>query len=1257
MQIWKTHHSTFSLVPEHESRFRFLIHLLTAESTHELVPVSSSDLRLLNFKLIGDTMLSCRDRICAIKYRFGFSKFAGSNQVIAERNVRNTNDDPSIRAQRVRFVLRSFALCAALILVFSRHAFAQKATGGIQGIVSDNTGNVIANAAVTLIDEAGGKSFSQTSDASGVFRFFDLKPAEYKVTITASGFKVESIQHVVVQISQVAPLNVSLQIGNVQEEVSVVANSANQVDTVSTESGTVITLAQIQHLAIVGRNVMDLAQLAPGVQLRDGSDIDPTKNNFTIAAFQGRSGRETQVQWDGLSIQDHTVGGAIQNVGLDAVQEFQVAETTLHPAQSVASGGAVNMVSRTGSNALHGSAFDFFRDSRMGAKLGAVRFPYDRNQYGGRLGGAFIPNRLFFFADAEGTDARDSYYGTSPFPSLVGFYSKPFRENFIVGRVDYTLSDHWRSFARYSYTNNHGVVGNPTLGNSFIDAMVQKTDSNVVAGNLSYAGNHSTHTFAYGFTTYSQELLPNPDTPSPVDSEGRKYLLQIDGGSTLSYGPNWLASQYQKVHTYQGKYDGNTVFGKHMLSYGVDMTHWVLGGLFQLRGDGPELDTYTHDLTSVASVPEDYPLVSISLSNHLGYYSTTPALGFPHGGIFQWRPAVYIHDSWTISPRLTVNGGVRWTYLKGQFNEDLNRGTLIDEFHPGYGGYRHTPATNFGPQLGVAFDPTGTGKTVIRSAAGLYVEELSWDGFVNDSTSFVPAGLAQSLPTLSSGSALADPRTGTAFVAGDPLAASYGFPNGTSGPALASLFGQPIGNVATSVLNLSNLYVAASALNTSTATFLDLNHQITAAAFTAGVKNPKVFQYNAALQHELKKGIVFTAEFVLVHGYDFPLSVDENHVGSAIAGNFDRTTAANAIAQGNASLGCAPTQGMDCAIAKGATIATYGGYGLGSGYAAQGYAFRGQNPEFGQMLFAEHKAFNNYKGVNLRLDARFGQSTRDSLSWMKETTMTFAYTVGSNTGNVRSGGTSTGDPSAFAATWDNTSPLKYQGPDVLDRKNMLNVGTVTSLKGGFYFSQITHWFSALPQNILIPTAYQGCEGGPEEIFCSDVTGDGTTNDLLPTAGAGAFGRSVKASNLNGVINKYNASYAGKPTPAGALLISQGLLTGAQLSQLGGVMPTLSNAPAGEVGLDLLLLTDVRLAYHHGFFSDKISIEPTFDAFNIFNRTSYDPPGNLLNGNLYGTIGSINGTTRDERTNVRQRGSGTFEQGARRQMQAGLRISF
>ena len=223
----------------------------------------------------------------------------------------------------------------------------------------------------------------------------------------------------------------------------------------------------------------------------------------------------------------------------------------------------------------------------------------------------------------------------------------------------------------------------------------------------------------------------------------------------------------------------------------------------------------------------------------------------------------------------------------------------------------------------------------------------------------------------------------------------------------------------------------------------------------------------------------------------------------------------------------------------------------------------------------------------------------------------------------------------------------------------MNISTITDTPGGFSFSTIWHWFSKLPQSPLLPVAFGGCDGGPSEIFCSDFTGDGTTADLLPTApGPGSYGRSISGvSGLNNAITRYNNQYAGTLTPAGQTLVSQGLFSTSQLQQLGAVMPTLSTAPAGAVGLDSLFTADLRVSWHHTFFRDRVEIEPMMDVFNVFNRTNYDPPANLLAGDLTGTAGHINGTTRSNRTNYRQRGSGTFEAWANRVLQFGLRISF
>ena len=1134
--------------------------------------------------------------------------------------------------------------------------YAQKASGGIEGTIADPSGAVVLDARVTATNDATGEKLVALSDQRGLYRLLEVHPAVYSVTVEAQGFAQITEAHVLVLISRVTPLNFTLRPGRISEQL-VVASGPFNLDSISTESGQVITREQIEQLPIIGRNAMDLAQLSPGVQLRDGNDIDPTKNNFTIAAFQGRSGRETQIQLDGLSIQDHTVGGAVQNVGLDAVQEFQVAQSTLNPAQSVASGGAINILTRSGGNQTHGSAFEFFRDSRLGARIGPVRSPYDRNQLGGNLGGAFRPNRLFYFTDYELTDSRDSFYANTIFPALNGFFAKPFREQFVTGRLDGVLSDKWKAFGKYSYSPNRGVVGFPQLGVSYLDSLDNKTQAIVYGGNLTYAGDHVSHSFSFGVNSYSERLIPNPQAPAPTDPSGRKYLIVIDRGSTLAYGINPLASQFQKQHNQEVKYDAQIEIGRHTLALGVDMTHWLLGTDFPLMLGGPAIFSFSHLATGVMD-PTQYPLAGIALGNGLGYYTEGGALGFPHGAWREWRPAAYVHDVYKASRNLTVNAGLRYVFFSGQFAPDINHPALLDSFQPGLSGYRHAPKTNFAPQIGVAWDVGGKGKTVLRSAAGLYFEELTIDGIAGDTSNFIPAGISSQSQLVLPGAPLIDPRSGIAFTAGDALAMQFGFPDGTSGPALSPLFSETIGQAANAVNNLNQLYIAASALNTSTASSFDLNQALYSPAWPAGTKNPRVAQFNVAVQRQLGANLVFTGEYVIVHGYEFPLTVDENHIGAANPASFDASAAVVAITAANASFGCpAGTTGIDCAIVNGATIADYGAYGLGAGTAANGYAFRGTNPMFGTMLFAAHKAMNTYNGLNLRLDGRFGEPSPPAFRWMNGNTVTFAYTLSRNLGNL-SAENHAADLAVPSSAWDSLQPNRFVGPDGLDRTSMLNAGTITQIKKGFVFSQITHWYSPLAGNPLIPTAFQACGGGPEEIFCSDWTGDGTTGDLLPTAGPGAFGRSLKgAKGLNRAIIQYNTRFAGQPTPAGKLLLAQGLLTASQLQQLGGVMPVLPLAPANQVGLDLLLLTDLRLAWNYKIANDRLTLSPSWDIFNAFNRSSYDPPANILDGNLSGQPGSINGTTKANRTNIRQRGSGTFEQGARRQMQAGFRISF
>jgi hypothetical protein len=1160
---------------------------------------------------------------------------------------------------------------------------AQRITGGIKGAVTDASGSAVPGVTIAVIDEATRKTLQTKSQADGIFEVIDLLPGNYTVTAEAQGFAEVKLEHVVVEVAAVASITLKLSVGQISQVITVSAADRTQVDTVSTEVGGVVNSQEIEQLALSGRNVMDLAQLQPGVQLRDASDIDPTKNNMEVISLQGRSGRETRTQWDGLSVQDPMFGGPAVNVGLDAIQEFQVAEAVHDPAQSVASSGAINMITRRGGNDLHGSGFGFFRDHRFAARIAPVATPYDRYQVGGRLGGAIVKDKLFFFTDIERTDTRDSFYANPPiFTSLKGTYPKPFTDNFGVIRSDWTPTSRLSVFARESYGWNRGVVGFPSLGAQYLDGFTNYTNNHIQAVGASLTSSRWTQDWRYGRVSFKVLAGGAPDLPTPRDALGRPYNITVDGGATLAIGPNFVAPEVLKARTNDAKDEIGWVGSHHVLRFGADLTYEEFAADTAVSSLGPTINT-VGSATGVVdpTSPYGYPLESMSLGNGLGYPSVMPALGLPHGGFLNWQPAGYIHDTWSLEHHVSLNFGLRYMYQSGIFNSNIKRDPSINQFIPGYGNSTTQPKRDFAPEAGVAWDPTGQGKTVIRSAAGLYYEAITFEEYYLDPISFIPTNIGLNIVSLSPGTPLIDPRSGAAFSAGDPLATANGYPHGTGANQLAPLFGQPISTVASQINDLQALFQAASlqASTSSAPTLFQTTHQISynlfgTTAWTPHPVDPRTLDFNIGAQHEFRSGLTMTVEYVKVRALDFPLVVDKNHVGNASGANFDPNLAAAAISAGNSSVGCpanAAATAINCAIAKGANIATYGSAGLGEGPAFQGFAFRGQNPNFGVMDYFLPQGGSNYNGMNIRLDSHSGPMAKKDLTWMKGNEMTVSYALSRLTGNVRGTAGRLAEIGAFASAWDNnnTDGSKVSGPMGLDRTQMFNISTITEIKGGFRFSQITHLFSAFAQNTLLPTglglgvasgtqAPDGCAGGAEEIFCTDVTGDGTTNDLLPGVRPGQFGRGLKGSSgLNKAISSYDDQSASHLTPAGQLLVNQGLFSTSQLQQLGAVMPHIPLAPQGQAGLDPLLLTDVRIAYHRKISERGGELETSLDVFNLFNRTSFDPPNNTLDGNLRGTIGTINGTLPSQRVNVRTRGSGTFEAGARRALQAGIRLTF
>src|SRR5271169_4817345 len=294
-----------------------------------------------------------------------------------------------------RSPLALVTLC--IILLSSALVFAQSTagTGSIQGVVSDQTGAVVSGAKVTITNKATSGAIRLTTSSAGTYTSGAIQPGDYTVRVEAKTFKTAE-RPVTAQVGVVSSGNVRLELGQESQVVVVQATQA----AVNTEQATVqgvLTASQIDNLPVNGRNFLDLAQLEPGVQIQEGSTFDPTKNGFSSISFQGRYGRTARIEVDGVDISDETVGTTTQNIPASAIQEFNLSQSTLDLSTELTSSGAVNVTTRSGTNSLHGEAFGFFRSNQIAAALpGLTPPPFQREQFGGRLGGYVIKDKLFW---------------------------------------------------------------------------------------------------------------------------------------------------------------------------------------------------------------------------------------------------------------------------------------------------------------------------------------------------------------------------------------------------------------------------------------------------------------------------------------------------------------------------------------------------------------------------------------------------------------------------------------------------------------------------------------------------------------------------------------------------------------------------------------------------------------------------------------------------------------------------------------------
>ena len=653
--------------------------------------------------------------------------------------------NPIRTPSRRRGLLVLGTLCTTLLFSGMLPAQATLSTGAIRGIVSNQAGAALAGAKVTITDKAADRVVEVVTSDDGSFVSGPLQPGEYTVRIEANGFKTIEFA-IPAHVGMVSSRNLRLEPGQGPGQIQEATAFVNFEQ--ATVQG-VLNANQIENLPVNGRNFLDLAQLEPGVQIQDGTNFDPTKVGYFSVSFGGRFGRSARIGVDGVDVSDETVGTTTEDIPASAIQEFSIAQSMLDLSTELTSSGEVNVVTKAGTNAYHGEAFGFFRDQGIAsANLphpSSLPSPYfQRNQEGVSLGGPVQKGKLFFFGDAERTlqHLRAPVLEAAPFSSYSGFFPAPFTENQVLGRLDYRLNKTATVFGRVTYFNNSTDA--TFFPGSFQVYKNRDVTRNAMVGADFTSGNIS-HSLRLSILKFHNQIA---DGTTGTNLPFANYPVSINIGS-FSVGPNLLAPQNTLQSDYQVKYDGSKAMGKHVVRFGASWNHIQGGGFADFYGTAPNVfgngkvypgcagaNTSKCPLGpdgSTASNPLDYEMVQAIISNGQGYSTGKSALGFPAGGLGpDNRLGLYIGDSWKIRPNVTLTPGLRWERDTGRTDSDLPAIAAINGAFPGLGNRVRQPNTNFAPQLGLAWDPSKSGKTVVRLGAGLFYENVIYNNLLFD---------------------------------------------------------------------------------------------------------------------------------------------------------------------------------------------------------------------------------------------------------------------------------------------------------------------------------------------------------------------------------------------------------------------------------------------------------------------------------------------------------------------------------------------
>jgi hypothetical protein len=674
-------------------------------------------------------------------------------------------------------------LFVVAVLLCSCSLLAQTFRGSIQGSVTDATGAAIPDAQVVVSNSEIGVKRTVDTDANGNFTVTELPLGKYIVTSSKTGFRTELMRNVEVTLGVITRANLTLSPGQVKETVDVSAD-VPLIDTSNVTTGDTIEGEQAASLPVNGRDFTKLLVLVPGAT-GDPSGAADSPGSFGLFSINGNRGRSNNYLLDGTDMNDGYRNLPAINEGgvfgtpatvlpIDALAEIPVISNT-EPEYGRNSGAIVNLVTRSGTNTLHGSLFEYFRNSGLDARNyfnsnGQPKDTFHNNQFGGSLGGAFIKDRLFYFASYEGQresggiptplnvptqDAINSYVAGGgvinpviqkllalnpwgPLPQSNGSVveSNPFtnRVDSVIGKIDYHVNASDLLTGRYYFGDSHQSFPLALVGGGVTPGYNTTTPTRVQIVSLSYTkvlNNKLLTEIRGGWNRFAEQFAAQDSSFNPATiglASLSPSALPRDFGLPLITFSDGTSSIGANASVPRGRIDTNTQLFNNW-SYTSGKHAWKFGAEFRRTFVNQYFDASYRSKISFATFDD--------------FLAGTPAGGRSATGnsqrdTFENNYALYAQDTFRLTQRLTLNYGLRWDYF-GVIAARLNQFSILSPdgsqlLYVGTGGNAPNKLypsdyNNFGPRASIAWDVTGKGGTVVHAGWGLFYDAFSQDFF------------------------------------------------------------------------------------------------------------------------------------------------------------------------------------------------------------------------------------------------------------------------------------------------------------------------------------------------------------------------------------------------------------------------------------------------------------------------------------------------------------------------------------------------